>query len=346
MTVKSTAASPAAEQETETDTEVASATEAKATEPTDAKPADSSDADKTDANEQPENLLDVVKSAVEPKKEAEESSTSGDSQEEDEAKAKGEGEEKPEAKAEAEDDSKLPFHSHPRFQELIRERNELREPAANFNRITGFMQEHGLGSDEVAEGFEIMALLKSGDREKLSQARDWFASRLGALDETLGAVLPADLQDRVDNGLIDEETAGELAKARAAEKIREGRDQKEAERTEQQRQDEARRNSATKMANAVEGWETRIKGSDPDYSKKADMVMRTCRAMMAEEGKQPTNEAEAVALAERAYAKVNEDLKSLLPKPKQVIPAPTGQSATATAAPTSLRGAIEAAVAR
>ncbi len=307
----------------------------------DANPADSSTVDAPDANK-PLDLLSVIKSAVEPVKAPEASSAPEGNAEEPAVAA-----EAPQADAAPEDDAKLPFHEHPRWKAVLAERDSYREPAERYGQITSFMDTHGLLPDEVAEGFEIMALLKSGDPESLSQAREWFDTRLQGLNEMLGAVLPEDLQTRVDEGLIDEESAAELARARAAAALNAKKGEADEARSEQERTAAQQTEIATAMVTAVEGWEQRTKASDPDYAKKAELVETTCRAIISRTGrKAPVNAEEAVALADEALAEVNRQFKSLLPKPRAISPAPAGTSTTAAKAPSTLREAVQAGLAR
>jgi hypothetical protein len=335
-----TAASPTAEKEDET--QAAAAT----VEATDATPAGSSPADEQDAKP---DLLSVVRDAIKPedKKEADPSAAEGKG----EAAAAAEAEAKPEgeanAESEAEADAKLPFHEHPRWKQVIAERNGFAEDAGRFRQIDGFMQEHGLSPAEVAEGFDIMAKLKSGDPANLAEVREYFANNLAVLDNALGRVLPDDLQQRVDSGALDEEAAQELAQARANERLRtqatEARRTEETRRTERQNAE----TNATASANAVQEWEARTKAADPDYARKAELVETTVRAIVMETGKAPTNPEEAVKLAEQAYERVNKQLKAVLPAKKPIAPDPRGSSAPIkNAPPTSLRDAVNAALNR
>ena len=309
--------------------------------PTDANAADPSTVDEQDAKE-PGSLLDVIKSAIEKPVEAVASSDpEGDPVE---PKV-----EEPAVVVEpkAEDDADLPFHNHPRWKAVIAERDAFKEPAESFGLIQGFMQEHGLNNEEVAEGYEIMALLKSGDPEKLTKAREWFHDRLTALDESLGNSLPEDLQARVDEGLLDEDGASELARARAATALRATQETARTEAATAATKATEATAVTTQMVGAVQAWEDRIKASDPDYSMKADLVQAKCQAIVLRTGKPPTTAAEATALTDLALAEVNTMLKSSLPKPRPVNPAPKSSSAAPAApAATSLRAAIDAAVNR
>lgn len=331
-----TASSPAAEPKTEI--EGALALESST-------PAESSNAD--DEGAKPADLLSVVKDAVQKEEPAAvvPPATEGEGEAQPvEAEAKPvEGEADADAQAEA--DAKLPFHNHPRWKEVIAERDGFREDAGRFRNIDSFMQQNNLLPEEVAEGFDIMAKLKSGEPEALQEARSFFASRLEALDNMLGLALPDDLQARVDSGEMTEDAAKELAEAKASAALRESQAEAREQRTTEERQREAAVTAANAMATAVDTWEQRQKTADPDYAKKSALVETTCRAIVQETGQPPRNAAEAVALAEAALKRVNEQAKSLLPTPKRIVPAPLGSSAPTVNAPATLKDAIRASVA-
>lgn len=337
MTLPSAVASPAMDLEVQTIDPSTVIVDAEAVVVPDANAADPSPVDKVDAKEPP-SLLDVVKSAVEPVAEVVvPSSPEGDPVEPAAAE--------PAVVAEevAEDDANLPFHNHPRWKAVIAERDSLKDPAERWGYITGFMQEHGLSSEEVAEGYEIMALLKSGDPVKLAEAREWFSTRLDGLDQTLGNVLPDDLIARIEAGTLDEEGATELAQARAATALRETRAASEATATAAERGAADATALTNSMVAAVEGWETRTKATDPDFSKKAQPMLDRCSRIVAAEGA-PRTAAAAEALAKRAYEEISTEFKALLPKPRAIALAPTGQSTPAAAAPKTLLDAVKGAV--
>lgn len=332
-----TAASPTAETD---ETDVTAPVVAEGS--TDANPAASSPADEKDAK-QPTDLLSVVKDAVaKPEEVAAPSAAEGEG----EAQA-GEAEEKPEGKTDADQaaaDAKLPFHEHPRWKEVVAERNSFREDAGRFRQIDSFMQTNGLTPQEVGEGFDVMAKLKSGTPENLAEAREFFASRLKFLDEALGNVVPDDLRQRVDAGEMTEAAAQELAKARSSDKLRaEQLKQRETVDTETQER-QTRANIATAMATAVDDWEKQAKAADPDYARKADMVETTCRAIVQRTGQPPATPEQAVALVKQAYEHVSKTFKGLVPTPKPIRPAPSGSSAPTAAEPKTLREAIASAI--
>lgn len=311
---------------------------AAATADTDANPAASSTVDETDAKAP--TLLDVVKSAIEPKAEPTDPSTVTASEVdplvEDPAAVAVE----PDPK----DDADLPFHNHPRWKQVTAERDSFKGDAEQYGKITGFMTEKGLTPEDVAEGYEVMALLKSGSPEDLTKVREYFHTNLLALDTALGNVLPEDLQTRVDDGLIDEAGAQELARSRATEALRVSQATTRDEATANAKATTDAQTLGAAMVTAVEGWEARTKATDPDYAKKAELVETTCRAIVQRTGTPPATPEAAVALAEQAMVEVNRQFKSLAPKPKPIALDPHGSSTPTNVAPKTLREAINAAV--
>lgn len=311
----------------------------------DANSAQSSGADNEDAKQsEPENLLDVVKSAVEPKAEAGEASSTSEAGTEEVAEASPE-----EGEAEADPaDADVPFHKHPRWQEMKAERDAYKADADRFQQITSFMAENRLTDAEVSEGFAVMAALKSGSPNDLQAAYDWFASNTQRLAESLGHALPADIQAKVAEGYMDEEIAQELAKERAKAALLAQQAQQQQEASEQAQQAQQLQALQADMVTAVQTWEEGIRAKDPDYAtKKAVLVEDQVRAIVQRRGGiPPQSRDDAIALANQAYAEVNERIRAFVPKPKPVTPPPAGLSARATTAPASFREAIFAAVNR
>jgi hypothetical protein len=313
----------------------------------DAKAAESSNADITDAKEAPTSLLDVVRDAVAKPKEPEESSTPEAEQEKPEATNGAK------AEVDAESDVDVPFHTHPRWKQrteelkaLRSERDALSEPAQNFQAITGFMETHGLAPQEVAEGFEVMALLKSGKPDDLQRVLAWMEPNVAMLHQRLGKVLPDDLQTRVEDGLLDKEIAEELAQARARTSLTAEQEARRAKDAEAAKAANAAQARAEAMVHSVSEWEVRTRKADPDYAKKAALVETHARALVQQTGKPPATAEEAVALVEKAYEAVNGTFKSLLPTPRAITPAPTGMSAVVSTAPKTLAEAIRQAARR
>jgi len=302
-----------------------------------------------DANKDRQTLLSAVKKAVDPKAGAKNGKSSTPKQGSDASSDAGNP--KPDANAadpgKPKNDSDVPFHNHPRWKEVVGERDrykgeieQLRPDADQFRKITSFMSEHDLSVEEVSRGFTVMSLLKN-DPQK---AYEVLSPIMDELRGIVGEKLPDDLRQKVEQGLVDEGTAKELARERNARAIEQSRTQRQNERNTEANAARA----AGLMADAVNGWEREIKGRDLDYAKKRPMVEDRIRVLLNEAraaGKPPRTAEEAKAIAIKAYEDVSERLKSIVPRRQPTDPAPaSGQSSTtAQPKPSNLFEAIKGA---
>ena len=92
----------------------------------------------------------------------------------------------------------VPFHKHPRFKEVIDQRNKYREGAEQYEQITGFLAQNNLSAEEAAQGFQIMALMKNDPAAALD-ALSPFVQQLGIQS---GITMPGDIQSKVEDGYL------------------------------------------------------------------------------------------------------------------------------------------------
>lgn len=251
-----------------------------------------------------DSLLSVVQSVVEKSAEASTSASDTDSPTEEQgqqtASEQADGQQ-------ADDFSKLPFNKHPRFRELVKEKNtykaqmaEYEADAKQYRDIQSFMQTNGLTAEEVAQSLDMLAKMKSGDP---AEAYELMQQRMQALAVMAGKQLPADLEEKVDQGYIDRETAQELHQQRVSAERKAQLAQSQLERRSQDDQ----RSQVTAMASAVAAWEQATKSSDPDFDLKAELVKDRVRAHVASNG-MPRNAEEALKLSKDAYDAVTQTL--------------------------------------
>lgn len=206
-----------------------------------------------------------------------------------------------------EDYSKLPFNKHPRFRELVKEKNtykaqmaEYEADAKQYREIQSFMEANQLTAEEVAEGLALMAQMKVGDPAKAHAA---LAQKVEQLAAAAGMKLPADLEEKVENGYVDRETAQSMYQQQLAAQREAQRAKTELEKRSQQDQ----RSQVQAMAGAVAAWETATKAVDPDFDLKAELVKDRVRAHVAVHGMPKTSE-DAVKLSKDAYDAVTQTL--------------------------------------
>ena len=316
---------------------------------TEAEPSTDSE-EEQDVNEQSssseseteETLLSVLQDAMEkPSEEA-------GSQPEEEVKEESE-EEVLEADAESTDEQsdstededsyeEVPFNKHPRFQELVKEKNEYKVDAERYQNITSFLDENRVSADEAAAGLQIMALMKKDPVEALNALKPYVET----LSQAAGYVLPDDIQNKVNDGYLDEDVGRELAQTRAA--AQNERTQREALIQDQQQQ--TQQAQLHDVAMSVTDWENKTRSTDPDYDLKQPEIDDRVRVLVATQGR-PNTTQDALAMAKQAYTEVNERHKKRYANKPAMRTASGGNLAgTPQAEPNNLNEAIQAALAQ
>lgn len=288
----------------------------------------SSGAGDQDANKKPTSLLDAVKRAVRKPADADSSTVETNGASAKESAPPSPGLDDPaKDKARSEADQKLPFHNHPRWKEVVAERDSFRSDAGEYRKITSFMSSHGLSNEEVVEGFQIMALMKTNPVEAHKKISEYKSK----LDAYVGEVLPPDIHKKVEEGYIDDATAKELAALKAQQKLFEQRQQEAV----QQQAEQARHS----IHSAVVGWEQQMKVKDPDWSAKQELVTDQVKLMLQTE--KPSTPDEALALVERAHSIIRERLSRFAPQRRPLTHVSSAtSSANAAPMPKSLLEAV------
>lgn len=243
----------------------------------------------------------------------------------------GQAEAQPEAQPD--EDEKLPFGKHPRWKQVLGERNEARAKleelapkAEQYGHIERFMDTNGLSTDEVVKGFKVMALMKTDP----VAARQALQEYIDMLDPLVGNVLPDDLRGEVDEGYVTEERARELARLRASQQLNTQRQQHVQQQLEQQRLAQQQEQQVASQRSAVLAWESQTKARDPDYDAKKEWVVPELRALMVEH--QPTSPEQMVQLCQTAYDNVSKRLARTMPRRPEVRPAASSTSSATTSA--------------
>ena len=239
-----------------------------------------------------------------------------------------------------------------RFKSVIDERNAWREQvegfrpqAEQFNQIQTFMEDNGLRPEDVARGFEIMALINSDPL----RARQELEAIMEPLNQFAGVNLPDDLQREVEDGVISEERAQELALYRNQTHFESQRSQQTQERL-RQTQEQTRQQAEQRQLdeaiqaqqNAVSTWESQIAETDPDFERLKPMVMREVKARVMDQP--PQTPEQAVSIAKEALRTVKEEVRKLIPprpeKGPAVNSAHAGNSGAADQQPQSMLDAV------
>ena len=230
-----------------------------------------------------------------------------------------------------EDYSKLPFGEHPRFKKLVAQKHEFRKMAQSFEAdakqyrdIQTFMNVNDLSPEEVAKALDVLAKAKKGDP---AEAYKLMQARMDELALASGQKLPTDLEDRIEQGYIDRETAQELHQHRVKA---ERQAQIATSQLERRSQQDAQQQTVA-MAQAVQTWEQSTKAADPDFELKVELVKDRVRAAIATNG-MPKTADEALKLSKEAYESVTQVLRRAQGTRQSMRPA-VGGKVNGSAAP-------------
>ena len=212
--------------------------------------------------------------------------------------------------------SDVPFHEHPRFKKLIAERNELRKAGDQHNALTGWLRDNNLSADEAVEAFRVAATMKNDPGAAYSMLK----GHLDTLSVSTGHTLPEDIQTKVDDGYLDEDSATELSRARAEA----AHEKQMREQMQNQTQLQHAQAQHGHLAQTVDDWESITRQSDPDYSLKQPEIDDRVRVLISERGR-PASSEQALQMAQEAYEVVNQRYRARQPEIQPIRTATGGK---------------------
>lgn len=265
-------------------------------------------------------LGDVVREAA---AKSEEKASTSEEGEEEEAEDVEKEESDEDGTAEGEETEKpVPFHNHPRWKEVLKERDTAREeieqlkPMAETAQILQqFCEANSLTSEDLQQALDLAALSRKDQKGFRARMHEM----LEMLDVSAGERLPVDLQKKVEEGVIDAETAKELAQSRVRLKESESGGKRAVQNAEQRLRQS--------IAASLNNWEASQKKTDPDYDGRRTLLRDRMHSLWAESP--PQNVQEAIELAERANKEIRTELKRFQPtKPKAATKTLTSQGSS------------------
>jgi hypothetical protein len=194
----------------------------------------------------------------------------------------------------------VPFHKHPRFQEVIRQRNGYREDAGRYQNVVGYLNENNLTSEEAANALATFARAKIDPAGAFAELKPWLQNLLVAA----GEVMPDDIKSRVDKGEITADVGIELSRERAKSKSHETRQGFEAQRQARTSQT----NLVTELVTTAHSWEADRRVKDPNFAAKEPLLLREVAFLQQQEGK-PKDKAGVLAQLKKAYDAVNKSFQ-------------------------------------
>lgn len=222
----------------------------------------------------------------------------------------------------------VPFHKHPRFQHLLREKKAAEVDAVRYRNVESFLERSNLAADEAADGLEIMGLAKTDPVTAWERVKPWVEKVAAAA----GVIMPPDLQEKVQQGVMTREAAVEVSRARAQVQSVQTRQQL----AEQQATTRAQREGQQAIVTAASSWEADRQAKDPNFGAKLPALQREIAYLHATEGR-PNTPQGVKDQCERAYKAVNAAYRPPAPavqpaRKPAVRPVTGGQVAGNTAA--------------
>lgn len=219
------------------------------------------------------------------------------------------------AEEQEEQDAELPFHKHPRFQQVIAQKNEFKDRAEQteqqFESFRNEVREvfSGLDQSEAMEALEIARLMKTDPQAALERLSPVY-SQVASLN---GYLLPDDLQQEVDAGYMTQERAQELAKYRAQQEFQQTRQQSQQQHETQGQQDRVMQEATQGLEELEANW----KRADPDFGMKQGPIFDRFAVLMQQrmaQGQPLGSRDEVMQLAEQAKQEVEQRFDALRPK--------------------------------
>lgn len=220
------------------------------------------------------------------------------------------------------------FNEHPAWKRIIGERNEARETIAKLeatvkeaSSLTQYCRERNISTEQFQQAMDVVSLLNTDPTKAYERLQPIIAQ----LETHMGLRLPEDLEKKVKEGLLDPETAAEVAKLRSEKTFAEQRRQAETV--------SAQQANIAAMVKGLNEWDTNKRTGDPDFESKAELVRGMFLSLYQAQDAQGRQvnpvrtPQDAVALAERAYTLVNERIGKFVPR-RPTKPALTSQGAS------------------
>jgi hypothetical protein len=210
--------------------------------------------------------------------------------------------------------SDVPLGKIDRFRSVIEEKNGYKQQAESlmqveehFRTLQNSARASGMSEEQIAQYFELPMLMQSNPQAAYELIQG-FQSDMAA---RYGMTMPEDLQQKVDEGYIDAESAQRLARAEASERMaQQAMQAKQAE-----AEETARMATAQAVSSAVTSYEQQLANSDPDYQSKQKWLYEKLQTKKLVSGL-PASPEQAIEWVNEAYGEINETFKAMAPPPK------------------------------
>jgi hypothetical protein len=186
-----------------------------------------------------------------------------------------------EASENVEDDLPKEFHEHPRFKELVEQKNQFKEETESMKQQIAELENKAqyfdaLGENNLTEYAEFIRKSHDDPMEAIKQIQPM----LNDLAERAGLRLSPEIQQKVEEGELTREEALERQKLMAENNTLKQKQELQAQ-VQQQAVQEAQKQELVK---AAVNWEAAKKNSDPDYQQVQKVFSDVVRADFTKNG--------------------------------------------------------------
>lgn len=244
------------------------------------------------------------------------------------------------AEAERKFQASLKPETAKRFKELTDDLAVAAPKAQHWDQMQAYLLDSGYKDPaELSRGMQVLGLMK---RDPL-KAIPILEGTLVTLKRIagVGGELPADIQERIESGLIDEATGKELAAERGKNRFQQQRTEQGQQEADENRRRDALEAHVQTIHAAVTKEQVAWQKSDPDFGKLSRLVEREVVALLTEKGPKVKTVADAQALVKEAIANVKRDAGVIRGPVKEVKP-PIGESGSGKNAAAVPKSSFEA----
>jgi hypothetical protein len=216
---------------------------------------------------------------------------------------------------------------------LSEERDSLKAEVGVVHGLRGYLKENDISKDDFSLTLDIITALRRGDfRTFYEGVRPY----VDLAEQALGLALPPDMQQRVQEGHMTTQAAAIMTQERINRVLAEERANNVTQRVQYQQTAQQTHEARETIRGSVAQWEAATARTDPDFAMKQAAANDIVWAVMRETGP-PTNPQQAVAIAQEAYRRAGNHLRSVAPGPRATpaVPSSATRSNGATAAPKS-----------
>jgi hypothetical protein len=236
-----------------------------------------------------------------------------------------------------EEGQEVPFHDHPRWKEVLNQRDEFKKKHAEieqkvkeaepklkwYENHANFMRQYGISDQDFVNTMNFLAL----QRTNPAQAREILKPMWESLQSFDENYIPPEIQRLVDENEMTPDAAKMMAKLQA--QVTGSQRMQHVSREQQQR------NQAQSIVEAVTSWEQTKRASDPDFVPKQDnspdgLLEMTAANYAHLNALRPASDARsAVALLEEAYGRAKATIERFLPKKPATRQTPSSSKSSA-----------------